>query len=764
MLQQHHTPNDNTTRRVVFEHSISAIQLSVITTEKTLRARERMRFGIIALLACILVDDERHANGLSSTPVLRSTDWEKRNAVAWVEGASKSHDGRRRQLEDATMTFHEGQRCVVMGDNGCGKSTLLEVLASIERLDKGTVRVRKGLRVCHVEQEPYETEEWRSKTGREVLLAGDGPSVSAARELEAAEAALDASDDASLARYERALERATRDDAWAVEAAVSVVCARLGVEALLERRVGELSGGEKKRLALAAALLSGADMLLLDEPTNHLDVWAVRWLEKYLTKDEAASSRCVIFVTHDRSFAEATANSLVELDSGRAYEHRVSNSSGSLVEAYIEGKAKRLADDESASASARSKLRKELIWLRRGAKARQTKSTERIARLETLREAAQSSPQKQKGLALDLRDRAARTRGAPIAEFEDAGLSGLFQEFDFELGSTDRVGIVGQNGCGKSSLIEAVVARAKEQGQLCAGSEPERREFDSGTARLAATAKVGYYSQLFDPATRSGTAETPLDFAMDVLMRRSKGGGSDDASLLLGDRIAAAKSLLQSYAFDSDDLVNAPLSQLSGGERRRLQLMSVLDAKPNFLVMDEVSNDLDLNALQSLERFLVQDFKGALLLVSHDRALLDATCTKLLVLLGDGYVSEFAGSMSDYLAIMDQAAAEGGGDYHEDGDELEEDDDESALIDAKRQRQESNAERRRRLNAPKLIEKIASTISEREAEIAALDAEMAKVASDPAALEPLFADRGTLQSQVDEMYVEWEELESLLSS
>lgn len=477
----------------------------------------------------------------------------------------------------------------------------------------------------------------------------------------------------------------------------------------------------------------------------------MRWLEDFLRHDPLTSLTCVVFVTHDRVFAENVANSVVELDRGRLYEHRnQSSSDGSLIEAYLNGKAKRLADDASATVAARSRLRKELAWLRRGAKARQTKSVARLERLEALRGAASRDNAPRKALFEQTAPPmlAAETKLMPIATLEDLKIDGIFEAFDLELGPTDRVGVVGANGCGKSSLVEAVVQHATSTEQLCAGAPNRRSQAQAtGSVQLAASARVGYYSQQCDLSTDGD--RTPLEFAKRVLTRQND-------SDIREDLLVAASSLLQTYAFDSDDLKHAPINRLSGGERRRLQLMSLLEPRPNLLVLDEVSNDLDLDALQALERFLVNDFKGALLLVSHDRALLDATCTKLLVLLGDGFVHEFNGSMSDYLHLLDHF---GGAPTRA----QKRDNDSEHDLDQKARRKRNDARRRRRLNAPRLIDKLAKLIAEKEGELADLDNQMATVATDFSALAPLYEARLALQAMIDDMYREWAELETILA-
>ncbi|KAH8076952.1 ATPase [Aureococcus anophagefferens] len=643
--------------------------------------------------------------------------------VVWCENLAKSHDGLRLQLDDASLTLREGQRCVVVGHNGCGKSTLLGVIAGTEALDGGGVR------------EPLTAPGDGAKSVRDVLLSGDGRDVAAARAYAAAAAAYEADPgDAALAkRFERASDAMSDADGWAVEASVATASAKLNIDHLQGRSVAELSGGERKRVSLAGALLSGGDVLVLDEPTNHLDLWAVRWLEDYLAS-EVLSSKTVVFVSHDRTFAEAVATSLVELDGGKLYEH--STRAGGLVEAYLEGKAKRLADSQSAASAARSQLRDELAWLRRGAKARQSKSTERIARVDVLQHKAEDVKQRgDLGLEAGAADDARRTeerRKRTVVTIDDLGARAgvatvddedyeerLFDEFSYEIAHNDRIGVVGANGAGKSTLVKAIVAQAAREGRLVGATDEDIAAAAADAARydgdddaiVLANIKVGYYAQT--PLSEAACAATPMDFALDVISRRPSG------AVASGDLIAAASTLLKRYQFEDGAAWAAPIAKLSGGEKRRLQMMAVLDANPDVMILDEPSNDLDLGALQSLERFLSDDFKGALLLVSHDRSLLDATCDTLLVLPGDGYVSSFPGSMTEYLELLDAAP--------------DDDDDDDFVIEAL------------------------------EAELAGIDGDMEAAAADTAKVTALYDARLALQARVDVLYRDWEALEALLA-
>ena len=325
----------------------------------------------------------------------------------------------------------------------------------------------------------------------------------------------------------------------------------------------------------------------------------------------------------------------------------------------------------------------------------------------------------------------------------------IFEDFSYEIAHNDRIAVVGANGAGKSTLVRAVVAAAAREGKLIGCTDAERNalvEHDEDDTITLATVTVGYYAQT---PLDAHDETSPMDYAVDVVSRRP------DAARAASDVLAAAASLLKSYQIDGASW-QAPLARLSGGERRRLQLMAVLDANPDILVLDEPSNDLDLGALQSLERFLTNDFRGALLLVSHDRSLVDATCDKLLVLPGDGYVSSFAGSMSEYLEIIDA---------DDDGWEEEVDVDEAAAEAAARaDRRAADDARRAAHNAPKKIKMLEPKIEAKEAAIIELDAELTRASADVEKVQNLFAEKTALQAEVDAMYAEWEELEALVAA
>jgi len=670
-------------------------------------------------------------------------------SLIWLRDAWKSHDGRRAQLCGANFVLKEGERLHLAGDNGCGKSSLLKILAGVDRLDKGELIIKKGLRIWLVAQEALEDVEG-SITVRETLLNGEGTAFVAAREYETALGLLkeDGESPNILRRYERALEAAEREDAWALEARLNTAVQKLGISHLMHRPVSALSGGEKKRTALAAAIAADADVLLLDEPTNHLDIWATRWLEQYLLRE--ATNTAVIFISHDRRFAVQVAQGVLELDNGYLYRHeKQDNINDDLVEIYLRNKAKRLLDDETASQTARVKLKRELAWLRQGAKARQTKAKHRIQNVQILKNEAQSNQRFQvKDLSptnsKENKNTQKKQTKTALLEIDDLYAHDCFEQFCFELGRGDRHAIIGSNGSGKSSLAAAIAAAALKTGQLVAGGIflTKKRVKTDGHIRFAKNVRVAYYAQDISQL-REMFDMTPLDVAIDIISQRDHFKPEDITT--------EAIKLLERYAFEEHIIRTARLSDLSGGELRRLQLASILDKPCDLLIADEPSNDLDLATLQSLERFLLNDFNGALLLVSHDRALVDATCNSLLVLPGDGFVSQFSGSIDDYIQLMDSA----------DDEYL---DNHQICGSTQDSTEDMHKARRRRHNAPRDIAKLEQQIEERELELAKLDDDLQRRGADLDALQDLYDQRTQLQSHIDVLYAQWEELEQLLAT
>ncbi len=485
-----------------------------------------------------------------------------------MEGVRKTY-GDRTLLDDVTFYMKQGDRVGVVGVNGCGKSTFLRLAAGKEKPDSGSVSYDPNVRLGYLPQDPdYDPE----NTVMEQVEAGLDPT---ARE---------------IARYE------------AVE-----ILTRLGI-ADVGQKMGALSGGQRKRVALAACLVHPCDLLLLDEPTNHLDAEMIGWLETYLQRFTGG----ILLVTHDRYFLERIADRTLEVSFGKLYVYEGGYS------AYLDGRARREEMDAASERKRRSILRRELQWVLQGPCARGTKSRERLERYEALKAAQPpETEQRLEGIqALSSR------LGRKTVELKDAGKRfgdrWVLRHFDFLLQRTDRVGIVGGNGAGKSTLLN-----------LIAGSlQP-----DEGTVTVGDTVKLGYFSQ---HARELNPNQTALDYVKEQ-----------------GDRIETpegtltASRLMEKFLF-SGPMQHRLIGRLSGGEKRRLFLLGILASAPNVLLLDEPTNDLDIPTMTVLEDYL-ETFPGAIIAVSHDRYFLDRLCARVFAVEPGGTVKQYVGGYSDYL-------------------------------------------------------------------------------------------------------------------
>ena len=490
-----------------------------------------------------------------------------------AEGIGKSY-GDRTMLHDVNFYLERGDKVGVVGVNGTGKSTLLRILAGVEESDRGTVSLDPGVRLEYVPQNPELNLE---DTVLELVLRGLG------------------SDARALAEYE-----------------AKTILTRLGLSQF-ERTVGQLSGGERRRAALAAALVRESDVLILDEPTNHLDGDMIVWLEDWLKRFNGG----LVLVTHDRYFLERMVNHIAEVDGGSLYTYP------GHYDTFLSRKAAR---EESAKASERKRqsiLRREYQWVMQGPTARGTKSRERLERYEALKE--QTGPVSSKKLELSSISSRLGRKTIELSHVSKARNGrAVISDFDFSLLRDDRVGIVGSNGSGKSTLLN-----------LMAGTlEP-----DSGSISVGETVKIGYFSQENPPMDPQ---QRVIDYVRDIGER-----------IETVDGVITAGQLLEQSLFPSN-VQWSPIGKLSGGEKRRLFLLSVLAGAPNVLLLDEPTNDLDIETLTVLEDYL-ETFQGAVVAVSHDRYFLDKVARRLFAVEGDGVVTPCPGSYQDYLDQRAQA-------------------------------------------------------------------------------------------------------------
>ena len=520
--------------------------------------------------------------------------------------------GIRTLFENLTLHIREGDRVGLIGPNGAGKSTLLRVLSGKEPLGGGERRCSSRLRIELVGQDSTVEP---GLTVLEQVLAGCGEK----RELllrfsEVSEAVAQSPEDTTLMRELGALsERMDEEGAWGLEQQCQEVLQRLGISDL-HRPVEDLSGGYRKRVGLASALVAGPDVLLLDEPTNHLDAAAVEWLQSWLDRYPGA----VVLVTHDRYVLDRVTRRIVEVDRGQA------SSIDGNYSAYLQRKADQEISEAAEAARFKSVMRRELAWLRQGPKARSTKQKARIQRIEEMR----SAPAKTNRSHLEMSS-ISRRIGKLVIEAQqltvtaDGRVDGavLLKDFTYSFSPEDRVGIIGPNGSGKSSLLDLIAGR---------------RQATSGTLRVGETVHLGYLDQHTDALTEGrGLERKVIEFVEEAASRIDLGGEQLSAS-----------QLLERFLFPPAQQ-HSPLSKLSGGERRRLSLCRMLIQAPNVLLLDEPTNDLDVQTLSVLED-LLEDFRGCVVVVSHDRYFLDRTVDRLFCFEG-GRLERFEGNYSDFL-------------------------------------------------------------------------------------------------------------------
>eukprot|EP00903_Cladosiphon_okamuranus_P013128 g12244.t1 len=564
----------------------------------------------------VQTDGEEEIRAASLANVVTGTQ-----QVLVADGLSNTFDGARFQFEDLQLTVCRGQKLGLVGINGCGKSTLLKVLGKRESCDAGTIESPKATVVTYVEQDPEFPE---GSTVKDAVFGADNPLMRAVRSYQLATEAIEAAGadpdalEKAMDRFEKASTTMDRVGGWDAETYAQQVMSRLGVISLEDSKVANLSGGQRKRVALAAALIQKPDVLLLDEPTNHLDVEAIEWLEKLL----AERALTFVCVTHDRYFLENVCQEIIELDSAKLYRYPGS------YERFLELKDERMHAEGAARDSARNKLRGELAWMRKQPKARQAKSKAREERFFELKaKAAAPVGAGNKGMTL-----ASKTQrlGKTIVYLKGASLkfsAKILDNFAYEFDRGDRVGIVGGNGVGKTTFLNVLM-----------GTQP----LDSGEVKTGETVRYGYYEQ-------NGLAD--LDDEVRVMELVEDTCASAEANE--GDEPAPApqvqaRRLLNLFQFPAARW-NDRVGRLSGGEKRRLQLLKVLATNPNFLVLDEPTNDLDILSLQILEDFLLNDYKGCLVIVSHDRFFMDKVAKHLFLFEGDGVVRDFQGTFTEYL-------------------------------------------------------------------------------------------------------------------
>lgn len=529
-----------------------------------------------------------------------------------VENISKRFD-ERILLDKISFGIDQGQKAALVGINGSGKSTLLKIIAGLEPPDNGKVTFRNGISMAFLSQNP---EFDPNATILEAIFDSENEMLQTIKEYEYV--IFESQHNPALQdRLSSLIEAMDAMQAWDYEAQIQQILSRLGLHDL-HQKTSVLSGGQRKRVALARILIDKPDFLIMDEPTNHLDLTVIEWLENYLSSQQMT----LLLVTHDRYFLESVTNEIFELEGGNIYRYKGNYSY------YLEKKAEREAQQQIEVEKAKNTFKKELEWIRRQPKARGTKAKYRVEAFDEIKEKAHKNLKKDE-IQLSVQS---RRQGGKIIEIENVNKSfdgkHLIKDFSYVFKKRDRIGIIGPNGVGKSTFLNLLTGNLTP---------------DTGTIDKGATTIFGYYTQ--EELTFKDDQRV-IDIVKEIAEVVTLGDGSQ----------ITASQFLQHFQFPPKMQYNV-VGKLSGGEKRRLQLLRVLIKNPNFLILDEPTNDLDINTLNILEDFLDM-FAGCLILVSHDRYFMDRLVEHLFVFEGHGVIKDFPGNYSDYRISKEEEESE----------------------------------------------------------------------------------------------------------
>ncbi len=610
-------------------------------------------------------------------------------------------------LDGAELMLDKGERVGLVGRNGAGKSTLLKVVSGELALDSGEVWRRDGLRMAMLAQE---VPELASSTLFEVVAAGLGDHARLLSDYHDASQNIASGDEAALARFAELQQKVEASGAWDGSQKIEATLSRLGLDA--DKRMDECSGGVRRRAMLGQALVGDPDILLLDEPTNHLDIAAIEALEQSLLEFNGA----LLFISHDRALIERLATRIVELDRGM-----LRSFPGDFAQ-YLRRREELDKAEDEAARQFDKKLAQEEAWIREGIKARRTRNEGRVRRLEQMRKERGERRQRQGNVSMSITTE--ERSGKLVAEaehvfFEYDGTP-IIRDLTTRVVRGDRVGIIGPNGCGKSTLVKLLL------GEL----QPS-----SGSIELGTRLEVAYFDQ----------ERAQLD--PNASVRDNLAHGSDQVDV--GGRSRHVISYLSDFLFPSAR-VHSPVSTLSGGERNRLLLARLFLKPANLLVLDEPTNDLDMETLDLLEALLA-DFDGTLLLVSHDRSFLDRTVTSVLAFTGDGHIDEHVGGYTDYVAWRHARQVQPTESRQQE--------------ETPKPQQEKKRERRLGYKEKRELEALPERIESLEAELEALQQETASpdfYEKSQADVSAQFERMADVERELTEAYERWSALEALL--
>ena len=623
-----------------------------------------------------------------------------------IENISKSYSVKT-LLKDISFGISEGEKIGIIGVNGTGKSTLLKIIAGVETPETGKITKGNRVRIEYLSQNPNFDEE---ATVLEQVFKGNSPEMKLLRDYQEILEILQKDYNGEInERLLKLQDQIDRLNLWDLESEAKSVLTKLGITNF-SQKVKELSGGQRKRVALASALITPCELLILDEPTNHLDNETISKLEDYLN----ARKGSLLMITHDRYFLDRVTNRIIELDKGKLYSY---DGNYSL---FLEKKMERLQLEAAMEDKRQNLLRKELAWVRRGAQARSTKQKARLQRFEDLKNQEKNTTQENLEISV------ASTRlGRKIMEFNHVSKSYgdrcLIHDLDYTLARTDRIGIVGPNGIGKSTLINLIRGKIKP---------------DAGTIDVGETVNIGCFAQ-------ESEEMNPNMRAIDYIKEKREYIETAD-----GTRITASQ-MCERFLFDGH-LQYSQIGTLSGGERRRLYLLRILMDAPNVLLLDEPTNDLDIDTLRRLEDYL-DDFNGIVITVSHDRYFLDRICNKIFAYEGNGHIRIYTGNYSDYLAFQEannlakQEAAQ---------EEVKVKETQKAKPRLEKKIKFTFAEQ-------KEFETIDDEIAELEEKVSELDEQLIQYSTDYVKLQEIMAEKTEVEENLAYKYERWEYLNQL---
>ncbi|ALF51700.1 multidrug ABC transporter ATP-binding protein [Nostoc piscinale CENA21] len=624
-------------------------------------------------------------------------------------------------LKDANFSIDANDKVGLIGTNGSGKSTLLKMIAGLEPVDSGQIVTSSGAKIIYLPQQPNLDE---NRTVLEQVFADSGEQMTLVRQYEELSDKLAhyPEDSQLMSRLSSVMQRMDATGAWELETNAKIILTKLGI-ADFDALIATLSGGYRKRIALATALLAEPDVLLMDEPTNHLDALSVEWLQSYLNRFRGA----LLLITHDRYFLDKVTNRIIEIDRGDIYTYTGNYSY------YLEKKA--LAEESAASTQRKHQgvLRRELEWLKRGPKARSTKQKARIQRIQAMRET-----EFKQGLGKVDISTVSRRIGKKVIDIQNISKAynyrTLIKDFTYEFSPEDRIGIIGGNGAGKSTLMNMITGRVQP---------------DSGSVEIGSTIHIGYFDQ------HSEELLTALNENQRVIDYIKEEG--EFVQIADGTKITASQ-MLERFLFPGNQQY-APIHKLSGGEKRRLFLLRILISAPNVLILDEPTNDLDVQTLAVLEDYL-EDFSGCVIAVSHDRYFLDRTVDTIFALEEGGNIRQYPGNYSVYLDYKkaEEAAQQEAAKTQEKPKNTE--------VQTATQTKDSDTKKRRRLSnwQRKEFEQLEAKISQLEAEKAEAEAAMNKVApGNYSQVQKLYEQVENLKQAIDTATERWLELAEIES-